>query len=63
MHDLEKHALFYRGYLTHDRSAVPLAIALATIVVAWLFVYLIGAIGPLPAVDPPPPAAVTQAIK
>ena len=52
---MEKHAAFYRGYLTDDQSLAPLAVALATIVALWSLVYLIGAIAPM--AKPPAPAA------
>jgi hypothetical protein len=42
MNRLEKHAGFYRGYLTDDRSLVPLTIVLVTSVAVWLLVYLVG---------------------
>jgi len=46
MSGFEKHAAFYRAYLTEERSLVPLTIALATIVGLWLLVYLVAAVGP-----------------
>ena len=48
MNGIEKHAEYYRGYLPHDRSVIPLAIALATVVVLWLLLYLVSAVGPQP---------------
>ena len=42
----EKQTAFYRAYLTDDRSLIPLAIALATIVGLWLLVYLVSAVAP-----------------
>jgi hypothetical protein len=48
MHGIGKHAVFYRGYLTDDRSLIPLTIALATIVALWLLVYLVSIVGPAP---------------
>ncbi len=45
MNGIEKRAEFYRGYLTHDRSLIPLTIVLGITVALWLLVYLIGAIG------------------
>ena len=63
MGGIEKHAVFYRGYQTDDRSLVPVTIVLATIVALWLLVYLIGAVGPAPQPASgrlrPAPAAVT----
>ena len=61
MRGFEKHAAFYRPYLTEDRSLVPLTIALATIVAMWLLVYLVAAVGPEPK-DPAPHAAKTPAV-
>ena len=43
---IESDAAFYRGYLTHDRSPTPLAVALATIVALWSLVYLVASIAP-----------------
>ncbi len=48
MNGIEKHAAYYRGYLTDDRSLIPLTIVLATIVALWLLVYLVSAVGPHP---------------
>lgn len=48
MNGYEKHAEYYRAYLTEDRSLIPLTVALATIVALWLLVYLVAAIGPAP---------------
>jgi hypothetical protein len=48
MNRLEKHAGFYRGYLTDDRSLVPLTIVLVTTVAVWLLVYIVGGAGPAP---------------
>ena len=45
MNGIEKRAGFYRGYLTHDRSPIPLAVVLGITIALWLFVYLIGAVG------------------
>jgi hypothetical protein len=42
---IDKHAGFYRGYLTDDRSFVPLTIVLGITVGLWLLVYLVGAVG------------------
>ncbi len=44
MNGIEKQAAFYRGYLTDERSLVPLTIVLATVVVLWLLVYLVAAV-------------------
>jgi hypothetical protein len=41
-------AEFYRGYLTEDRSLVPLTIVLANGVALWLFFYLVSVAGPAP---------------
>jgi hypothetical protein len=43
MNGTEKQAAFYRGYLTDERSLVPLTIGLATVVAIWLLVYLVAA--------------------
>jgi hypothetical protein len=45
MNGNEKRADYYRGYLTDDRSFIPLTIVLGITVALWLFVYLIGAVG------------------
>ena len=45
MSGIEKCAGFYRGYLTHDHSPIPLAVVLGITIALWLFVYLIGAVG------------------
>jgi len=42
---IDKHAGYYRGYLTDDRSWIPLTIVLGITVGLWLLVYLIGAVG------------------
>jgi hypothetical protein len=44
MNGIEKQAAFYRGYLTHERSLVPLTIMLTSVVALWLFVYLVAAV-------------------
>jgi hypothetical protein len=44
MNGIEKQAAFYRGYLTDERSLVPLTIVLATVVALWLLVYLVAAV-------------------
>ena len=46
MNGVEKHAEYYRGYLTHDRSLIPLTIALVTVLALWLLIYLVSAVGP-----------------
>jgi hypothetical protein len=48
MNEIEKQAAFYRGYLPHDRSLVPLTIILATSVTLWLMVYVADAVGGVP---------------
>ncbi len=45
---IEKHAAFYRGYQPDDRSLIPVAIVLATLVALWLLVYLVSVLGPQP---------------
>ncbi len=45
MNGIEKRAGFYRGYLTHDRSLIPLTVVLGITVALWLLVYLIGLVG------------------
>ena len=45
MNGIEKRAGFYRGYLTDDRSLIPLTIVLGITVALWLLVYLIGSVG------------------
>lgn len=42
MDGIGKHAEFYRAYLPHDRSLVPVAVALCAIVALWLSLDLIG---------------------
>ena len=44
MNGIAKQAAFYRGYLTDERSLVPLTIVLATVVALWLVVYLVAAV-------------------
>lgn len=41
MDGIGKHAAFYRAYLPHDRSLVPVAVALCAIVALWLSLDLI----------------------
>ena len=48
MDEIGKHAEFYRAYLPHDRSLLPMTITLATVVALWLFIYLVSAVGPQP---------------
>ena len=48
MNGIGKHAGFYRGYLTDDRSLIPLTIVLATAVALWLLFYLVSLVGPAP---------------
>jgi hypothetical protein len=43
---IEKHAAFYRGYQPGDRSPLPVAIVLGTLIALWLLVYLVSAVGP-----------------
>jgi hypothetical protein len=48
MNGIEKHVEYYRAYLPHDRSLIPLTIGLATVVAFGLFLYLVSAVGPQP---------------
>jgi len=41
MNGIGKHAAFYRAYLPHDRSLVPVAVALGVIVALWLSLYFV----------------------
>ena len=41
MNGIGKHAAFYRAYLPHDRSLVPVAVALGFIVALWLSLYFV----------------------
>ncbi len=41
MNGIGKHAAFYRAYLPHDRSLIPVAVALGVIVALWLCLYFI----------------------
>lgn len=43
MDGIGKHAAFYRAYLPHDRSLIPVAVALGAIVALWLSLYLVSA--------------------
>ena len=48
MSGVAKLAAFYRGYLTAEKSLVPLTILLTTSVALWLLVYLAGAVADAP---------------
>ena len=48
MNGIEKQAAFYRGYLTDERSLVPLTIVLASVVALWLLVYLVATVAEVP---------------
>ena len=41
MDGISKHAVFYRAYLPHDRSLIPVAVAMCAIVALWLSLYLV----------------------
>jgi hypothetical protein len=41
MNQIGKHAAFYRAYLPHDRSLLPVAITLVAIVALWLCLYFV----------------------
>ena len=41
MDSIGKHAAFYRAYLPHDRSIIPVALALGVIVALWLSLYFV----------------------
>ena len=43
MDGIGKHAAFYRAYLPHDRSLIPVAVALVAIMALWLSLYLVSA--------------------
>ena len=43
MDSIGKHAAFYRAYLPHDRSLIPVAVTLGFIVLLWLSLYLVSA--------------------
>ena len=62
MSGFEKHAEFYRAYLTEDRSLIPLTVVLATIVALWLLVYLVAAVGPAPSQHVAAPSAKVPAL-
>jgi len=61
MSGFEKHAAYYRAYLTEERSLIPLTVVLATIVALWLLVYLIASIGPV-SQDTAQPAAKSPTV-
>jgi len=66
MNGIGKHAGFYRGYLTDDRSFIPLTIALAIGVALWLLFYLVSLVGPAPtapSVLAPPAHSVTGIVE
>ena len=42
MDGIDKQAAFYRAYLPHDRSLIPVAVALGAIVALWLSLYSVG---------------------
>ena len=44
---IDINAAFYRGYLIDDRKLTPHVAALATLVVLWSLVYLIGCLAPV----------------
>ena len=46
---IEKDADFYRAYQPDSRSLIPVTVVLASLVALWLLVYLVSAVGPLPA--------------
>jgi len=41
MNEIGKHAAFYRAYLPHDRSLIPVAVTLGVIVALWLSLYFV----------------------
>ena len=41
MNGIGKHAAFYRAYLPHDRSLIPVAVALGVVVALWLSLYFV----------------------
>ena len=43
MDGIGKNAAFYHTYLPHDRSLIPVAVALGAIVALWLSLYLVSA--------------------
>ena len=44
---IDINAAFYRGYLIDDRKLTPHVAALATLVVLWSLVYLVGCLAPV----------------
>ena len=48
MSRIEKHAEFYRGYLTDDSSLAPVAGVLVTAIAVWMLFYLLSLVGPAP---------------
>jgi hypothetical protein len=44
MNGIEKQAAFYRGYLTDERTLLPLTIILTSVVAVWLIVYGVAAV-------------------
>ena len=48
MSGFDDEAEHYRGLLPESRSALSIAITLATSIAMWLLVYLLAAIGPAP---------------
>lgn len=46
--ELAMYAGFYRGYLTEERSLMPLAVVLAAGIALWLLFYLVSVVGPAP---------------
>lgn len=43
MNEIGKQAAFYRAYLPHDRSLIPVAVALGALVALWLSLYVVSA--------------------
>jgi hypothetical protein len=41
MNEIGKQAAFYRAYLPHDRSLMPVAVSLGAVVALWLSLYLV----------------------
>jgi hypothetical protein len=41
MNEIGKQAAYYRAYLPHDRSLIPVAVAMCAIVALWLSLYLV----------------------
>ena len=42
MNEIGKQAAFYRAYLPHDRSLIPVAVALSAVIALWLSLYSVG---------------------